>query len=478
MSEWSERPLAKRQEFLRRFADKNDVGMCRELITPLVAPEGRGFFTCLGPMFRSAIFGRDSIKMAEDMLPLGNRNLATGELNEFGQLSYRVILTLAELQGVRDDPVYSEEAPGKIHHEYRHRKFSSDPNVQNIITMLRESKQWMPPESDTDVLCYYGSVDATPLYIRLVRDFVARFGGEVLSDVVLDKNGNQKTIAQSVSQAADYLYDEIGRCPSGLLEWRRTNAQGLVSQTWKDSPDGFLHLDGSRANYEGGVAAVDVQAYTFDALRAAGEMLPRHHHSADWIHRADDLRQRTLFKLWLPGKGYVAQGLDYDDNGQSRQIATMTSDAAMLLGSGMLDASLGYLMAREVERQINSSEFQTPVGVRLRALGHTALEKYLCYHGSRVCWDKETGDVIKSFESQGLRADHMSEAIIHGCIESGDCYEFRKVDEDGMPRYHYGSEGAAMADFEDGDAHDPQSWQGWSVTAFIRAVHRRHKPLA
>ncbi len=481
MSELATQPLGEQQAVIRRFAETNDPGIRREILSPLIAPNNRGFFTSLGPLFRDAVFGRDSIKMAEDMHGTLHERTKPAERAEVERLSRNVILTLAGLQGVKSDSQFSEEQPGKIHHEYRNRSIEgrqSDEVVQHIITKLQEEQHWMPPGSDENELCYYGSADSTPLYIRLVKDHVDLFGNSILHEQVEGRDGVQKNIANSIARAAEYLHDEVGRSVSGLLEFKRTNPTGLRSQSWKDSPNAYLHLDGTQANYDGGVAAIDVQGYAYDALVAAAELLPYLDQAEDWRERAGDLKARTLEKLWLPDAQYFAQALDYDDSGQPRLIKTLASDAAVTLATGLLEDDRERRM--HIIERMQSAEFHTPAGPRLRSLGHIAIEGGVNYHGSLVVWPKEVSDYVKGLERGGsdLLAVVNGNGIITSSINTGDFREYLVVDKRGRVHYKYGSDGDSEHNFEgSGEAGDPQSWQGWTVTAFLRAVSKKHAVL-
>jgi glycogen debranching enzyme len=223
------------------------------------APEGWGVFASIGPNFQHAVFGRDSIEVAEDILPYDQA------------LARDIILALARLQGTSYD-ADSEEEPGKIHHEYRSAQFAGQAIPAESLAIMRrlQAKKWS--DASKDIMLYYGAYDATPLYIRLVQQYTAAYGDDILDHVYRNKDGRQQTIRGSLWAATSWLVSKLYAREDRLLAYRRTNPQGIANQVWKDSHIAYLFSDGTMPDCDKGIVSTELQGYAYDALLYAAQI--------------------------------------------------------------------------------------------------------------------------------------------------------------------------------------------------------------
>lgn len=237
------------------------------------------------------LFGRDSILTSWMAMPVDPT------------LGYGVARALADLQGnVNDDE--SEEEPGRVLHEVR---FVSSTNPS-----FRDGRP------------YYGTIDATPLFVMLVGE-LSRWG---LPDDLLIP------LMAHVDRAMAWL---AARTDGGYLAYRRTTAHGLANQGWKDSWDGIRYHDGRVAVAP--IALAEVQAYVYAAHLARAELATRFGDATRAEHELDaatDVRTRFNRDFWCPEHGWLAIGLD----GDGRRIDALTSNMGHCLWTGIVDDGL------------------------------------------------------------------------------------------------------------------------------------------
>ena len=455
---WLSLPQAERQQRIRQFiARQTQVDYIQ-----LVSAGDMGVYASLGVHFDYAIFGRDSIQVAEDLL------------GSHQALAHKIILTLAKLQGTTTNPK-SEEEPGKIHHEYRSRLFNGQP-IPEISLNIMKRLQLVWGSEGSDSLRYYGSIDATPLYIRLVAAYVKRYGQDFLNEIYTALDG-EKRIADSIHAATTWLVKRVESSPWFLLEYKRLNKDaGIVNQAWKDSATSYLHLDGQLANYDGGIASLELQGYTHDALTLASALVAKNEtERRNWLDLAAQIRQQTLQRLWMPDQKFFAQGLDRGPDGLTRQIQTLTSNAGGLLDSGLL-ADLPkaeqskYIDA--VSQMITGPEFMTPAGIRSRALKHKQMPGYVDYHGSYTVWPKETYAIARGLKRYGKakEAEHLQSTILDSIMRAGEFYEFFYVSDKGQVWY---DKEEAISHFKNLGLGDniatPENGQAWTISA-VQAI--------
>lgn len=433
----------------------------RPLLLPTVAlravtsKSGKGVYASSDTLFRGAVFGRDSIEVAEDLLSLRPR------------LVKRIILTLASLQGeVQSD--HNEEEPGKIIHEYRTaivdgRSIKGTPRL--IFDEL--SRRW---GGNGDSLAYYGSIDATPHFIRLVASFCQVYGEKILEAKITLRSGHQLPLKIVIENAMDWLEKHLEHSRSGLLEYQRRNPHGIENQVWKDSKEFYVHESGKLANHNAPISSIEVQGLAYDAFLGASRLLPNRQDR--YLQAAETLRKRTLELLWDQNRHYFSLGTDFNTSGQMRTIHTKTANPAALLDTAFFDGLPAVERQRYITglvRTVMCREFLTDAGIRSRALSEAQLVEYWDYHGSFVSWPKETYDVAKGLRRQGFPrlAQELENRIINIIRRSRVYIEFVYVDEWGRVLASAPS-ATKHADLIMVDStNKPETIQAWTVSAVM-----------
>ena len=440
-----------------------------QALKSVISRDDLGVYASSDTLFRGAVFGRDSLEVAEDLMTIKPKLVA------------KILLALASLQGEVTNPA-NEEEPGKIVHEYRRRIVDGQPldkDSQHIFDQL--SAKW---GGDQNELVYFGSIDSTPLFIRVLGQYCQRYGLGFLNKELSLRSGRKKNMVQVLKDSVDWLVEQINSSSSGLIEYRRQNPRGILNQVWKDSNEFYVHQNGQLVNHSQPIASIEVQALAYDALAGAAAMLPAG--QAELKKRAGDLRQKMLQKLWLAKRSYFGLGLDYDQHGTERLIRTMTANPAELLDSTIFDD----LAAQEKEayigglaREIMGLDFLTDAGIRSRALSESKLINFWDYHGSFTSWPKETYDIAKGLRRQGLAqlAAELENRLLN-VIRAIRAYpEFLYIDARGRVL------GMAAAAHTHGEfmmvdsTTKPEKIQAWTVSAIMaisaqRALHRRFRP--
>lgn len=356
------------------------------------------------------IFGRDSLLAAWMALPF-EPALATG-----------VLLTLADLQGTRVDP-QAEEQPGKILHELR-RRGGGGPFA---------SRQR-----------YYGTVDATSLYVMLAAE-AHRWGA--LDDATL------RTLAPHIDAALRWIVEHGDSTGDGFVDYLRSDPTGLSNQGWKDSWDGVTYADGRLP--EGPVALVEVQGYTYAALTGGAELaeLGVLTHSPDeLLSRADALRQCFNRSFW-DDRGWFALGVD----GEGRRIDSLTTNPGHALWAGIADPDLADAYLDRL------SEPAMWTGWGLRTLADTmAAYDPLSYHNGSV-WPHDTA--LCAAGAARYRRFDVVDLIYSGALDAAVEFDnrppelFAGIDRDEAPMpVAYPT------------SCSPQAWSSASVLLLLRSL--------
>ncbi len=395
-----------------------------------------------------ALFGRDSLTCARILLPW------------YPGLARRTVLALARVQGTGDE-VASEEEPGRIPHEVRD---PSDPVARRITA----EAGWAWP--------YYGSIDATCLWIMLVVELGATCPGFTDSPVER-RDGRTVPLVRCLEDAVRWLLQRLDASGSGLLESTPRFAGSIENQVWKDSWDAYTHADGTVAT-PGTVASVEVQALAHDALRAAAKVRDaRYPGGTGAVRRAAEvLRERILTDFWVDGgsDGFFALGLDRDARGRPRAMAVKSSNMGHLLLSGVLD---GDDRGTRRRRELLASELGTPdmvcaAGIRTLSAEAARFRPNAYHNGNSWPWD--TYVVAAGLRRHGRRAeaDDLAGRIMAGYLATGYFPEFYSGDD--APSPHVGD---LIADVVDDTGRTnricqpPQEVQAWTAAAVL-AVKR------
>lgn len=240
-----------------------------------------------------ALFGRDSLITSFQALPY---------LPELAATTLRV---LGARQARTRDDVHEQE-PGKILHELRFGELTA-----------RGERPHSP---------YYGTADATPLFLVLLDEY-HRWSGD--DQLVRALEPNARAALQWIDESGDADGD-------GYVEYARRNPTGgLINQCWKDSWDSIQFADGSLAR--GPIATCEIQGYVYDARRRAARLAREVWGDPALAERLErqtaDLRERFQRDFWMPERGCHALALD----GDKRQVDGLASNIGHLLWSGLLD---------------------------------------------------------------------------------------------------------------------------------------------
>ncbi len=450
----------------------------QHLLQLLGYPAPGGIAASSGELYGDAFFGRDSAEVAEDLVPFDSI------------LPRRIIHDLVRYQGSRNverGNGSTEEEFGKIHHECRILPY--DP-LQPAQADSRFRDMWSHWGGVGRKLVYYGSVDATPLFVRLVASYVGIWGRDVLDDVIATDAGEHVTVMEAVERAVSWIEGKLEESSLGLVEFDRRNPHGIANQGWKDSLSAYLHEDGTLSNDRAPLASVEIQGLAYDALVGAAELVGSDDARASgWNCLADQIRDHVLEWFWIPEYRYFAQAIDRDPFGVPRLVRTMTSNAGVLLRSRLFDrlpVSERQKYVHPVARRIVGKEFLTDAGIRCRALKYAALKRYYDYHGSCAVWPKETYDIACGLRHQGYPAlaRAVETRLLNAINIAGHAMELFYVDAAGVVAYAVERTEAPVTFNERvgtrviAGTNIPEGEQAWTVSAALAVKYRiSHEPL-
>lgn len=452
----SEKPSSLQQMFRLTDADNEDeVGANGPAVAALAIEDSD---TSSTQNLYNTVFGRDSLRVAIDLVAY------------YPRLARSTLRTLAELQGTGYDE-HREEEPGRIVHEARN---PHDP----LALELTRTRGWHWP--------YYGSVDATPEFIRTMHAYCTlnEHTKQFLHESYITKNGDIQPLHHALTSAVEWLTNRLDQNPEGLLEYRSELAHGIENQVWKDSWDAYHHSDGRLANHGDGIASIEVQSVTHEALLDAADMyesqLYRRREAQELRVRAKRLSRQILDLFWTDDKdGYFVLGLDRDEIGNPRQLAVRTSNMGHVLNSRVLDGDEPERVHKRsaILRQLQSPELLTVSGIRTLASDEIRYREGAYHNGSVWIWD--THHIAK-----GARR-YLSDPLFTEFADELDRRILTVVDEiGGFPEYVRGgatiSVNDRIVDVED-TINDrinrieqpPQEVQAWTVAAILATKRRR-----
>jgi glycogen debranching enzyme len=336
--------------------------------------EPSSVFAAAGTPWYLTLFGRDSLWAARMALPFGTE-LAAGTLR-----------ALARRQGTTHDEV-SAQAPGKIPHEVR-RTHYVDPSAGLAL----------PP-------VYYGTIDATPLWVTLLRD-AWRWGLE---------DRQVEALLPSLRAATRWLTDDAAPDPDGLLKYLETSGKGLANQGWKDSPDAIRWCDGRIADAP--IALCEAQAYAIEAATAAVELFTYFNvaGAGEMGEYAANLRTRFRDYFWVGPPGQEIIGLAVDGHGQT--VDAVGSNMGHVLGTGTLDAS----EVDRVARTLTSPQLLSRFGIRTLA-GDTTGFNPNGYHTGSI-WTHDTAIGAWGLAREGRRDE--ATAVARTLLTAAEAFDYR-----------------------------------------------------
>ncbi|WP_043256062.1 glycogen debranching N-terminal domain-containing protein [Streptomyces sp. Tu6071] len=335
------------------------------LQVPAAGPDGEPLrVPAAGAPWFQTLLGRDALFTSLFLLPYRPEPAAA------------TLAALAAAQATEETAARVAQ-PGKIVHEVRHGELAHFGQV---------------PFGR-----YYGSVDATPLFLVLLGAYTERTG---------DKSAARR-LEKHARAAVTWMLDHGGLTSRGYLV-HRADEGGLAHQNWRDTPGAICAADGTRPS--GPVLTAGAQGYAYDALRRTARLSRQVWDDqvyADLLDQAaTDLRDRFQRDFWMPEHSFPALALDED----GRRLDALASDAGHLLWSGLLDKEWG----ESVGRRLLAPDFFSGWGVRTLAAEQAAYHP-LAYHRGAV-WPHDNALLALGLARYGLHDEALR--VAHGLTEA------------------------------------------------------------
>jgi glycogen debranching enzyme len=359
------------------------------------------------------VFGRDSLITSYQALPF---------VPELAETTLRV---LAARQGTRVDD-FRDEEPGKILHEVRFGELTAF-----------EERPYSP---------YYGTADATPLFLVVLEEAVRWLGDDTLA----------RDLEPEARAALAWIDDYGDRDGDGYLEYERRNVEsGLENQCWKDSWNSIVFADGTLAELPR--ATCEIQGYVYDAKRRAARLAREAWNDpalADRLeNEARELKKHFNEDFWLADREYFALALD----GRKRPVDSLTSNIGHLLWSGIVDDD----KAEAVAAHLLGERLFSGWGVRTMAAGDGAYNP-VGYHTGTV-WPHDNSLIALGLASYGFRDE--AARISFGMLEAAEFFRYRLPEAfAGYPR------SATRFPVEYPTACSPQAWASGTPLLLVRTL--------
>ncbi len=359
-----------------------------------------------------ALFGRDSLITSLQALPFQPH------------LAHTALEVLAELQA-REMDDFRDAEPGKILHELRRGELA-------VLGDLPQSP-------------YYGTHDATPLFLILLDEY-ERWTGDV--EFVRDLEVPARAALKWIETYGDLDGD-------GYLEYKTRSTNGLGNQCWKDSWNSILFHDGTLAAPP--IATCEIQGYAYDArLRTArlARLVWNDEPLAERLERdAAALKRRFNSDFWSEQRGYFVLALD----GQKRQVDALTSNTGHLLWSGIADDD----HADQIVARLMAPDMFTGWGFRTMSSqdsGYNPIE----YHDGTV-WPHDAAIIAEGLRRYGYHAE--AGRVAQALIEAAQQFDHR------LPEVFAGfSREDTLIPVEYPTASSPQAWAAGAPLMALRTL--------
>jgi glycogen debranching enzyme len=359
------------------------------------------------------VFGRDSL-ITSWMALIVDPDLALG-----------VLQTLARFQGNEVDP-RTDEQPGRILHEMRFGDAASLSLGGGSI--------------------YYGTADATPLFVMLLGE-LRRWG---LAPAAVD------SLLPNAERALDWIDTYGDSDGDGYVEYKRATDRGLINQGWKDSWDGIRFADGTVATAP--IALCEVQAYVYSAYLARAHFAHEAGDEASYSRfRSKAARLKTAFNkdFWLEDKGWFCVGLD----GEKKQIDSLTSNIGHCLWTGIVEDDKAQMVAD----RLMSKEMFSGWGIRTLASNMGGYNP-ISYHCGSV-WPHDTAIIASGLSRYGLNEQALR--IVRGLLDAAQTLGGR------LPELFSGLDrGELSIPVSYPTSCSPQAWAAASPMLCLRTILR------
>ncbi|HEY3273314.1 MAG TPA: amylo-alpha-1,6-glucosidase [Methanocella sp.] len=337
-----------------------------------------------GVPWYDTLFGRDSLISAIQLLPFE------------ASVAKSTLRVNAKYQG-RETNDWRDEEPGKMLHELRTGELAN----LNLI-----------PQTP-----YYGTVDATPLFIILLSEYI-RWTGDT---------GLLKQLEGNVDTALKWIDDYGDPDKRGFTSYAVKSESGIYNQGWKDSFDSISHSDGTLAKKP--IALAEVQGYVYMAKKRLAplfRLLGREQDAARLESEAEALRGRFNRRFWMEDRKYFAQALD-----ASGLCDVISSNPAQCLWTGIIDPKY----AKHLVDRLFRDDMFTEWGIRTLSTGERRYNP-LGYHNGTI-WPHDNAIIAMGLKKYGF-TNEMS-ILFTGMYEAVRTFENLRLPEcfGGLPRSTY-----------------------------------------
>ena len=398
------------EEFYRLF--QQSIEDMASLRLPVEGTDHLRFVPAAGVPWFVALFGRDSLIAALQTV-LVYPDFARGALEVLGELQ------ATELDDERD------AEPGKILHEMRHGEHARLRKVPHTP--------------------YYGTADATPLYL-ITLHVAWRYSGDL--DMV-------RQHLPTAERCLDWIDNHGDRDGDGFQEYGTRSSAGYENQGWKDAGDAVMHPDGSPV--QAPKALCELQGYVFDAWNRMAELYDVLDRAGDAVRlraKAAELARRFDDAFWDEASGFYAYCLD----GAKAKVLTVASNPGHLLLSGIVPPAKA---ARVVERLMRP-DMWSGWGIRTLSSDHPSYNPYSYQNGS--VWPHDNSLIALGFKRYGF--GEQANLVAGDIAQAASYFAQRQLPElySGMHR-----EGTSFPVQYLG-ANVPQAWAAGAVFALVQAM--------
>src|SRR5262245_822227 len=377
-------------------------------------------YMAAGVPWFTTLFGRDSVITSLQVLPF------------MPDIARETLQVLAEWQATEDDPERDME-PGKILHELR------------VGELARTGELPHRP--------YYGSIDATPLWLVLL-DETYRWTGDL--ELV-------RSLWPNALAALEWIDKWGDRDGDGFVEYKRRTPKGLLNQGWKDSGDAIRHRDGRLASAP--IALVEIQGYVYDAKRRLSDLARRLGDAtlaATLETGAGELYRKFNDAYWMDDVGFYAIALDRGKH----QVGTIGSNPGHCLWSGIVPPE----RVNAVVDRLLDTTMDCGWGIRTYASGQPGYNP-VGYHTGTV-WPHDNALIAAGMKRAGRHdaADRVASRIFEAAQHSPD---FR------LPELFCGfGRGLADVPVPYPVACSPQAWSAATALSLLQTMLGMHADAA